>query len=249
MNVTFISGQPDLAALWGTLGGSGSHDVELTLWDSSRGEIIRAHAGLRKPLAVSSDGQLFACMGSIDGGDGGGFALRDMKSGAVVGTLPVPGPILTLAFSSDGRRLAAGVEIGPNDHGVVVWDVATRQIVCRALGHKAQVEHIALSPDGGQLAAVGFLADNDVILWDATDGHQITRFRKKGPVHAMAFNPRGDLLATSGDDHIALWDVKTGTTLRTISRQNGRPSEDFRYTTWGNGSRRRWCSTARVRWP
>ncbi len=224
--VTLLSGRPDLAAVCGGLYES---SAELTLWDSARKEIIRTHARVYEPVAVSSDGDLFACLES----PAGAVVIRDMRTGEVIGTPPHPGTIFTLAFSPDGNRLAAGVGSGPKDAAAVVWDVETGRVVCRCSGYQAPVGLVAFNPDGGQLAAAS-QAPNELVLWDATDGHEIRRFSQAGEIRAMAFSPRGDLLASTDSHHIVFWDVATGTARRTISRQNDRPSEDYLDTTWGN---------------
>jgi WD40 repeat protein len=78
--------------------------------------------------------------------------------------------ILSLAFSPDGKRLAAAVG---NRRGrdrepglIVLWDVATGQRLLTLTGHTNQVLSVAFSPDGTLLASGG--ADRTVRLWDMT---------------------------------------------------------------------------------
>src|SRR5262249_47761019 len=61
-------------------------------------------------------------------------------------------PILGLALSRDGKRLAARGERGL----AKVWDVASRRNVFERRGHGgAQIYTVALSPDGGMVANGG----------------------------------------------------------------------------------------------
>lgn len=65
-----------------------------------------------------------------------------------------------LAFSSDGKRIAAG-----NVNGVVkVWDADTRAELSAFKGHKVEVKVLAFSPDGKTLASGG--GDGTVKLYN-----------------------------------------------------------------------------------
>ncbi|MBG0827229.1 protein kinase [Planomonospora sp. ID67723] len=64
----------------------------------------------------------------------------------------------TMACSPDGTLLVAGT----NEHGVLLWDVATRRRLRQPLG-EGQIQTVAFSGDGAVLAvAMG----NDVLLYD-----------------------------------------------------------------------------------
>jgi WD40 repeat protein len=59
-----------------------------------------------------------------------------------------------------------------------------------------------------------------VRLWDAATGKDIRTFAGHGgPVHSIAFDPTGKMLASGGGDTIRLWDVETG---REEARMNTR---------------------------
>ena len=70
------------------------------------------------------------------------------------------GGVGSVAFSLDGKTLAAGY-----DGGVVLWDVARREPLAVAEGGGRGV---AFSPDGKTLAAGGSVGDHGggVVLWD-----------------------------------------------------------------------------------
>ena len=140
-------------------------------------------------------------------------ALRAARSSHVQTILRVGhGAVNSVAFSVDGRTLAAG----NGDGTVLVWDVGTakRQVLN---GRQGAILSVALSPDGRWLAAAhsdGSNAGHDngtVLLWDLRAGTQRVLKRGQLSVNGVAFSPDGHTLASGGGDGtVVLWDVRTG---------------------------------------
>jgi len=116
-------------------------------------------------------------------------------------------PILGLALSRDGRRLAAGGERGLT----IAWDVASRRNVFERRGHgETQIYTVAFSPDGGMLATGG--GDAATRLWKTDSGELLHTFDFEGKwVRTVQFSPDGKTLAVGGTGDLAvrLWDVKS----------------------------------------
>lgn len=124
--------------------------------------------------------------------------------------LDCPDRVQDVAFSPDGRLLAAGY--GWNEGGVRIWTLADRKAVADlAVGKKsANVSHVEFSPDGKLLAAANW--DGDVALWEvgSWDSHK-TVLSKRGKPEALAFSPSGTKLAFSSEKLALLYDLRSGT--------------------------------------
>src|SRR4029077_6320181 len=114
------------------------------------------------------------------------------------------GPLLDAAFSPDGRRVAAGGQMGT----VRVWRWRRRELV-RTLGHPGAgsrvVDGVAFSPDGRLIAAA---RDRTIRLWQSDDGKAVAVLPAPHPLTSIAFDPTGELLA-AGDESgaVSIWDV------------------------------------------
>ena len=125
--------------------------------------------------------------------------------------------IVSLAFSPDGKRLAAGSE----DYRITILDTASGKVLRSFVGHAATVVALAFSPDGKRLASASH--DRSVKIWDTSSGKELlTLGVHAGPVHAVAYSPDGKSIATAiNNAHIRLWDATTGKALRTLESQQG----------------------------
>lgn len=111
---------------------------------------------------------------------------------------------LSLAFSGDGKLLAAGTAMG-----LLIWDLDTGAVRQKNLGHFSEMWHCAFSPRGDIVATLGH--DSTARLWDARNGKQLYVLPHGDRwVLASAFSSDGNRLATCEGDWIHVWDVKTG---------------------------------------
>ncbi len=213
---------------------AGCSDGGVVLWDVAArkrlgDEPLPVTEGTVWSVAFSRDGKTIAAgygfgPGSGLAGSGGGVVLWDVATRNRLGDEPRPvteGWVESVAFSPDGRTIAAGYSAG--DGGVVLWDVAARKrLVDEPLPvTEGCVSSVAFSPDAKTVAAGYFVqggtgSDSGVVLWDVA-----TRTRlgdeplsvKEGWVFSVAFSPDGKTIAAGyyvvfhDVGGVVLWDV------------------------------------------
>lgn len=125
-------------------------------------------------------------------------------------------PIMALAFSPDGKELAAS-----GFRELTVWDAASGQLLRRIGNVAPRTYALAWSADGKRLATGGGIPGElgEVRLFEADTGKLLKVMGAHGDVvQDVNFSPDGAVLAAaSADTTIALYDAATGARRRVIA--------------------------------
>jgi RNA polymerase sigma factor (sigma-70 family) len=212
------------------------HKDAVRLWDLATGKEQRLIPLDKKDeearIAFSPDGKSLA-IGQRS------VQLWDPATGQLIRRLDVTAAIgkdwisiASLAFSTDGKTIAAAIAREPN-HSIVHWDVTTGKMI-RELKGLLPVPHnswrevpIAFSPDG-KLLVVGNsnVEESQIVVWDAVTGKELRRltFQRTFIVHHLAFSPDSKTLALNAGSRLSFWDLETG-------KERPLPGGDQRYLT------------------
>lgn len=123
------------------------------------------------------------------------------------------GAVTSVAFSPDGRLLAAGADSG----AIYLWRVADRQLIGICQGHTSHVWSLAFGgpPDAAGSLLLSGSGDSTVRIWDV-EHRQTLRILAghTAGIASVGFHPSGKLVASGSLDQTArLWDAQTGELL------------------------------------
>ncbi len=138
------------------------------------------------------------------------------------------GPVLHVAFSPDGRQVAAAY----GDDRIRIWELASRSAIREiAVRRQATEDRIAAARGAGRIEGLVYSSDGRLLaeafglgttagvlrLWDPATGERVKVLAEGlGNLRCVAFSPDGGLIATNMPDRergghmIALRDAATG---------------------------------------
>jgi len=204
-----LSPQADAGAAWGIMSEALSLGVAKVV---STGYLWfrRDIHGYSRPVALSPDGKYVAT--TIHEGVQIVETSGQMQRVKLLKGPRVSSPRISVAYSPDGRILAAGCRNGT----IELWDVSTGTSLGTPLpGHKGPVTAVTFSWDGRLLASAG--KDCKVRLWNTETANSIEAPLRPPPGHyclpgftSVDFSPDGHYLAAVGDEvSLYIWDLRS----------------------------------------
>jgi WD40 repeat protein len=155
-----------------------------------------------------------------------------------------PETVATVAFSPDGRLVAAGdvndtSKNVPYRFGSVgVWDVSTGRRLWRARNKGGWVHTVAFSPNGKLLAAAQDFGGTRI--YDAKTGrlerslHLYGGAQAEGVYETLAFAPNGTLATGTWNGVVQLWNPQTGASVGGPRLVASAPVSSIAFTPSGN---------------
>ena len=136
--------------------------------------------------------------------------LQDFTYTAVVSGAPQ-----TVAFSPNGKSVLIGYIGG----SVVLWDIASGEILQVFYGHEAEVRSVAFSRDGNLIMTGG--SDKTARIWNVQTGTELLRLNTSSMVNSVAFSPDGQAVLTGcTDGTVQLWDRLPKSELPVLNIEN-----------------------------
>jgi WD40 repeat protein/serine/threonine protein kinase len=206
----------------------------IKVWDVMTGAeraIFRGHTLPVTCVRFSADGHRLVSAACDPGHTGRPHEIKvwEAATGACLATRAGTGLLFNVAFSPDGRLVAAGGQDGL----VLLADWAAKRGAVRLTGHASHVPAVAFSADGRLFATVGI--DKTLLIFDLVGFEPASGAQPKGArtfsgappfVCDLAFSPDGRRLAGISREVVKLWDVGTGhevITLRGAAQRNWDP--------------------------
>jgi WD40 repeat protein/serine/threonine protein kinase len=187
---------------------------DVRVWDAATGRELlhRARAiDCVSNVAFSPDGSRVAAALC------GWLTAWDVATGRAALTVRCPLSAHAVAYSSDGRDLAAGF----HDGSVWIWDAATGRERRVLRGHLSPVRGLAYAPDGRRLASAEW--DGAVKVWERATGREVyTVTGQRPPVVGLVWSPDGErLAAASGEGCVLLWHAANGREVLRVRGHTG----------------------------
>jgi WD40 repeat protein len=182
---------------WGDAAGN----VAIYNYQNSVVEFKRdAHDGAVWGLSFSPNGQTLAS-GSIDSQ----IFLWDVQTRQRTILAGVVAPVYSLAYSPDGRRLAAATGTA-----ITLWDTSNfSENPVLLTGHASSVYALAWSPDNQQIASGD--GGRWVFIWDINLNQRVNSYRDHTDlINALAWSRQGLLASGSRNGELYFWNTNTG---------------------------------------
>jgi WD40 repeat protein len=183
---------------------SGSSDGTARIWDVNSGGapvqpvlIIRTGHDWVRAVVYSPDSSKLATGGNWEDA----VEIWDANTGKRLNTLKHHNWVLSLAWTSDGKKLISG------SYGLItIFDTATWQQIATLKGHTNYVTAISLSSNNRLLASAS--NDGTARLWNLDTNLPVGPFiYHEEKVPSIALSPDAKVLVTACEDKTYTWDV------------------------------------------
>ncbi len=133
----------------------------------------------------------------------------DGTSGELLMTLPREHTrtVNSVDISPDGLSLLTASD----DNTLILWDLASGQVLKRFAGHTDDVNIGLFSPNPERPFILSASDDASIIMWDITTGLPLRRFLgHTAPITGLNISPNGQrMISSTGGDTMIIWRIET----------------------------------------
>ena len=189
----------------------GADEGTVIVLETAGWKMVRTFQAHTNSISDVAFGGTTLATGSADGH----VVLWDSGTWRNLRSIDAQSQVAGVAFSPDGRRLAAGL----SDGNVRMYDPYQGKLLAVLAGNKkAPLHRVRFSPDGKRLATSS--DDKTVRIWDVFSGDELFSLKAhREAVNAVAFSPDNRRLASGSNDGTAqIYVIEPGELVR-LARQ------------------------------
>ncbi|MDE0938169.1 MAG: WD40 repeat domain-containing protein [Mariniblastus sp.] len=163
-------------------------------------------------IAISPTGDRIASTGMNE------ILLIDAKTGKTISKHRTSTSVKKMAFSPDGKRLAATFK--SFDKGLTIWDTDTGKTIESLGGQAILAENIAFSPDGSMLATSD--GGSEITVWSVANYSERWKTGGSSKINCVGFSPDGRFVVGGcNDGTLQFWDARSGEKRHTLRGHTG----------------------------
>lgn len=180
-------------------------DNSIFIWDAINGTLVN-----ELKMAGSSSGSISFSPDSkrIVSSSKKGIIIWDVQKADSLFEIASEESVSHVTYSPNGLLIAASA----SDYTVKVWNAENGRLFRVFKGHRGNVDCITFSPDSKRI--VSSSDDRTIRIWDIYNNYCVqpsfqahSESKIVNSIEAMAFSPNGDLLVSSTNNGIKLWNV------------------------------------------
>jgi WD40 repeat protein len=188
-----------------------TENSQINIWDVEKGKLAHLFPSGADPVDVvafsSKEDQVAIVRSKAYGSSVATIDFYEVPTGMPIRKIEVNASVFNLAFSPDGRYMAAGVVTSRPPHFVRIYDPQTGKPITELYQHLTPICGLAFSPDNRWLATSG---DTTIKLWDLSDGSLRTTLEgHSSSITSLEWiNDPGHYRLVSGglDRELKIWD-------------------------------------------